>query len=87
VNKILSRISAWKDRLLSYGARLTLLKACLACIPIYLMSIIKFCKWAIKAINFQIANSFWNDQEESHKYHLANFEYLNKKRGWGHGDP
>jgi hypothetical protein len=51
IDKIMKRISRWKGRLLSYGARLTLLKACLTSIPIYLMSIIKFPKWAIKAIN------------------------------------
>jgi hypothetical protein len=51
VDKVMKRIAGWKGRLLSYGARLTLLKACLASIPIYLMSIIKFPNWAIKAIN------------------------------------
>jgi hypothetical protein len=83
VDKVLSRISGWKGRLLSYGARLTLLKACIASIPIYLLSIIKFSKWAIKAINSQIANFFWNDQEDSRKYHLANVHSLTmtKKRG------
>jgi hypothetical protein len=54
----MKRISGWKGRLLSYGARLTLLKACLASIPIYLMSIIKFSKWAIEAINSQMARFF-----------------------------
>jgi hypothetical protein len=51
VDKIMKRITGWKGRLLSYGVRLTLLKACLASIPIYLMSIIKFPKWVIEAIN------------------------------------
>jgi hypothetical protein len=68
VDKVLNRISGWKGRLLSYGARLTLLKACLASIPIYLMSLIKFPKWTIKAINSQMASFFWNNQENSHKY-------------------
>jgi hypothetical protein len=26
------------------------------------MSLIKFLKWAIEAINFQMANFFWDDQ-------------------------
>jgi hypothetical protein len=69
--------------LLSYGTRLTLLKACLASIPIYLMSIIKFPKWAVKAINSQMANFFWNDQENSHKYHLANLKFLNQRKEVG----
>lgn len=44
IDKIIKRIAGWKGRLLSYAGRLTLLKACLASIPIYLMSIIKFPK-------------------------------------------
>jgi hypothetical protein len=57
-DKVIKRISGWKGRLLSYGARITLLKACLASIPIYMMSVIKFPKWAMKAINSQMANFF-----------------------------
>jgi hypothetical protein len=72
VDKIMKRIAGWKERLLSYGARLTLLKACLASIPIYLMSIIKFPKWVIQAINSQMAKFFWDDKEEKHRYHLSN---------------
>jgi hypothetical protein len=68
----MKRIPGWKGRLLSYRARLTLLKACLASIPIYLMSIIKFSKWAIQAINSQMAKFFWDDKEEKHRYHLSN---------------
>jgi hypothetical protein len=51
VDKLINRIPGWKGRLLSYGARLVLLRACLASIPIYLMSLIKFPKWATEAIN------------------------------------
>jgi hypothetical protein len=61
IDKIMRRISGWKGKLLSYGARLTLLKACLSSIPIYLMSFIMFSKWALKAINTQMANFFWDD--------------------------
>jgi hypothetical protein len=51
VDKVINRIPGWKGRLLSYGDRLVLLKACLPSIPIYLMSLIKFPKWTIEAIN------------------------------------
>jgi hypothetical protein len=42
VDKIIKRISGWKSKILSYEARLTLLRACLASIPIYLMSVVRF---------------------------------------------
>jgi hypothetical protein len=61
VDKVINRIPDWKGRLMSYSARLTLLKACLASIPIYLMSVIRFLKWAIKVINSQMSNFFWDD--------------------------
>lgn len=51
VDKLIKRIAGWRGRLLSYARRLTLLRACLASIPIYLLSIIKFPKWAIDMIN------------------------------------
>jgi hypothetical protein len=83
IDKILRRISGWKGKLLSYGARLTLIKAGPSSILIYLMSIIKFPKWAIKAINTQMANFFWDDQGDKHKYHLSNLQTLcqNKDKG------
>jgi hypothetical protein len=51
VDKTINRIPGWQGRLLSYATGLTLLKACLATIPIYLLPIIKFPKWVIEAIN------------------------------------
>jgi hypothetical protein len=72
VDTILNRILGWQDRLMSYEARLELLRACLASIPVYLMSIIRFPKWIIKIINSHMANFFWDDLEEKHKYYLSN---------------
>jgi hypothetical protein len=71
-DKTISRIPGWQGRLMTYGARLALINACLISIPIYLLSVIKFPKWAIEAINFQMANFFWDDTEKKHKYYLSN---------------
>ena len=73
IDKIIKRICGWKGRLLSYEAKLVLLKACIASIPMYLMSVIKFPKWAIKAITSQMAHFFWGNVGDEHKYHLANW--------------
>jgi hypothetical protein len=51
VDKVINSIRGGKGILISYNTRLTLLKTCLASIPIYLMSVIRFSKWAIEAIN------------------------------------
>jgi hypothetical protein len=58
VDKTINRIPGWKGKLLSYSARLTFLKACLASIPIYLMSVIKFSKWAIRIRNSHMSKFF-----------------------------
>jgi hypothetical protein len=83
VDKIIKRIAGWKGMLLSYGARITLLKACLASIPIYMMLVIKFPKWVVEAINSQMTNFFWNDQENNRKYHLSNWQSLAQKKELG----
>jgi hypothetical protein len=50
IDKIIKGISGWRGKLLSYRARLILLQTCIASIPLYLLSVIKFPKWAIKAL-------------------------------------
>jgi hypothetical protein len=83
IDKIIKRIAGWKGRLLSYAGRLTQLKACLASVPIYLMSIIKFPKWAITMINSQMSHFLWNNNEDCHKYHLANWQLVAQKKEMG----
>jgi hypothetical protein len=63
VYKVLNRIPDWNGRLLSYGASLVLLRACIAIIPIYLMSLIRFSKWVIESINSHMASFFWDDTQ------------------------
>jgi hypothetical protein len=45
-----------------------------------MMLVIKFLKWAIEAINFQMSNFFWDDKEEKHKYHLSNWQSLTQRK-------
>ena len=80
VDKLINRIAGWRGKLLSTAGKLTLLKSCLASIPIYLLSVIKFPKWAIEKINSQMGNFLWNDSEGKHKYHLSNWLSVAKKR-------
>jgi hypothetical protein len=51
IDKLITRIAGWRDRLMAYSSRLTLIKSCLASVPVYLMSFIKFPKWAIRLID------------------------------------
>jgi hypothetical protein len=67
VDKLIHRIAGWRGKLLSLAARALLVKTCLASIPIYLLSFIKFPKWAIKILNTQMSNCLWNDLGSSQR--------------------
>jgi hypothetical protein len=58
VDKVINKIPGWQGRLMSHATRKALLKSCLASIRVYLMSVIKFLKWAIETINSQMGNFF-----------------------------
>jgi hypothetical protein len=47
VDKLIKRIADWRGKLIAYSSRLELIKSCLAIILVYLLSFIKFPKWAI----------------------------------------
>jgi len=83
IDKIIKRIVGWRGRLLSYAGRLTLLRASLASILIYLLSIIKFPRWAIDMINSQMSHFLWNYTEDRHKYHLANWQLVAQRKDFG----
>lgn len=83
IDKILKRVAGWRDRLLSYGGRITLIRSCLASIPIYLLSVIKFPKWAIKEINSQMAHCLWDNYDGHVKYHLVNWELVSMEQDFG----
>jgi len=83
VDKMLKRIAGWRGKLLSYAARIVLIKACLASIPVYLLSFIKFPKWALRIIHTHMANVLWNDNPEAHKYHLVNWDTCSMPKDFG----
>lgn len=83
IDKILKRIAGWRGKLLSYKGRLVLIQACLASIPIYLLSFFIFPKWALDMINTQMAHCLWNDFEGHRKLHLANWGMICMKREFG----
>jgi hypothetical protein len=42
IDKLIKKVADWRGRLLAYNSRLVLIKTCLASIPVYLLSFIKF---------------------------------------------
>jgi hypothetical protein len=48
LDKLIKRCAGWRGRLLACSGRLVLFKSYLASVPVYLLSFMKFPKWAIK---------------------------------------
>jgi hypothetical protein len=83
VDKLLKKAAGWRGRLLNHAARLELVRSVLASIPLYLLSAIKFPKWAITLINSQMAHCLWEDYKGHHRYHLANWGLVSQKKEFG----
>ena len=86
VHKLVKRIVGWKGKQLSSDGKLTLLKSCLASIPTYLLSVIKFPRWAIENLNSQMVNFLWHDVDGKHKYYLSNWHSFAQLKNMGLGD-
>jgi hypothetical protein len=83
IDKILKRIAGWRGKILSYAARVLLIRTCLASIPVYLLSFFKFPKWALDLINSHMAHSLWNHFEGHRKLHSANWGLICRKKEFG----
>jgi hypothetical protein len=50
IDKLIKLIASWRGKLLAYSRSLELIRSCLASIPVYLLSFVKFSKWAIRLL-------------------------------------
>jgi hypothetical protein len=80
---IIYTLVSWRCRLLNHAAKLELVRSVLASIPLYLVSVIKFPKWAITLINSQMAHCLWDNYECHYRYHLANWGLVSQKKEYG----
>jgi hypothetical protein len=69
VERILQRISGWKEKLLSIGGKEILIKAVLQSIPIHAMSVFNITKKVCKKINDAISQFWWGDDDQGRKMH------------------
>jgi hypothetical protein len=83
LDNLVKKIAGWRGRLHTYSSRLVLIKTCLASILVYLLSFLKFPKWSIKLIESQMENCLWNDDNESHRYHLASWQHVTMEKEFG----
>jgi hypothetical protein len=83
IYKNLKKFTGWRGRLLNHVVKLELVRSVLASIPLYLLSVIKFPKWAITLIKSQMSHCLRDDYEGHHKYQLANWDMVLQKNEYG----
>jgi hypothetical protein len=83
INKLVKKVAGWRGRLLAYNSRLVLIRTCLASIPIYLLSYIKFPKWDIRLLESQMAHCLWNSNADCHNLHLASWQHVTMLQEYG----
>eukprot|EP00268_Persea_americana_P043743 TRINITY_DN4402_c0_g1_i1.p1 TRINITY_DN4402_c0_g1~~TRINITY_DN4402_c0_g1_i1.p1 ORF type:complete len:267 (+),score=37.38 TRINITY_DN4402_c0_g1_i1:1657-2457(+) len=74
VERVEKKLSSWKGKYLSMGARITLIKSVLSSIPIYFLSCFKCPMSVLRRIEKIQRDFLWNDSIERMKYHLVKWE-------------
>ncbi|MCH80227.1 cysteine-rich receptor-like protein kinase [Trifolium medium] len=72
INSLRKRLLSWKNRALSMGGRLVLLKSVLTALPIYFLSFFKAPSGIISLIESLFKNFLWGGSEEAKKIHWEN---------------
>ena len=83
IDRIIKNLSVWLGEYLSCRGKLILLTTCIVNISMYLMSMMKFPKWAIDAITYQMPHFFCGSLRSEHKYHLAKWELISTRKEFG----
>jgi hypothetical protein len=65
IQKIADKLPHWKADLLNLSRRITLVKAVLSAIPVYLLTALNVPKWSIKAIDKIRRNFLWKGRREA----------------------
>ena len=69
IERIVKRISGWKEKLLSVGGKEILLKAVIQAIPTYALSVFKIPKKICKGIIDAMTHFWWGDEENQKRMH------------------
>jgi len=75
IDRVASKLPAWKEKLMDKAGRLTLVKSVLSAMPVYFLTVFSLPKWAIKKID-KIRRSFlWKGEENASGGHcLVNWK-------------
>lgn len=83
VLKMGKRLDPWKGKHNSPGGRLILSNTCLSSLPIYMMGFYFLYGGTHRQMDSIRSNFFWQGAEESHKYHMMNWEAVCRPKYYG----
>ena len=83
ISKIEKKLASWKGNLLSIGGRVTLIKACLASLPLYYMSLLPMPKGVIEKIIQLQRNFLWRGSMEKKALPLVAWNVLELPKQYG----
>jgi hypothetical protein len=69
IERIIQRINAWKEKMLSIGGKDILPKAVARAVLVYAMSLFQIPKGTCKRMTNAIAQFWWGNDENSNKMH------------------
>lgn len=76
VSKVVSRISGWQSKILSYGGRATLIKHVLQSLLVHILSAVSPPTTTLQQIQSITADFFWGWMDEKRKYHWSSRKNL-----------
>ncbi|XP_026398538.1 uncharacterized protein LOC113294363 [Papaver somniferum] len=86
VEKIRDKLVGWKGQLLSFQARLVLIKDVISSYIIHSMAVYKWPRMAIKQVEKAIRNFLWSGDAEKRKYFTVRYDSLcckkSERRAW-----
>ncbi|XP_026396319.1 uncharacterized protein LOC113290954 [Papaver somniferum] len=83
VEKIMDKLDGWKGKLLSFQARLVIIKSMISIYVIHSMAVYKWPCTVIKQVERAIRNFLWSGDAEKHKYFTVLYDdlCLSKREG------
>jgi hypothetical protein len=88
LERIIARLSGWKEKLLSMGEKEILIKAVLQAIPVFAMAVFKIPKKLIKELTHAIAGFWWGIQKYKRRcigVRGGECAFLRRRMVWGLG--
>ncbi|CAL5404505.1 unnamed protein product [Camellia sinensis] len=83
IDKIRSKLSGWKRKLLSFAGRLTLIKSTLSSLPVYFLSLFKMPEGVAKEFEKIEAAFLWGSNDLKRKVHLVKWGKVTKSLNQG----